>query len=207
MRSLTSAISQDIPPQFSQSPRLVLKYAEQGLSRATSDLLTTETSSSASLVTGQNGSLIEVRPVNQFVLPLPVSSPHWATDFGDRVRWLIGNQIQKAELTLNPRNLGAIEISISVNNDQTSIHFMAQNSISKDVVESSLWRLREMLEDAGVNLADVDVSQHSNQDSSASERNMQQYSGKYAIENTDVISKPISVHNLSDQYALIDIYA
>jgi hypothetical protein len=203
--NFAATVALGVHPQFTQNSQLTGKYSEQGYSGLKFDQLVTESTNITSAVPGQNSILMETKSPNQQVLALHVTSAHWATDFGDRVRWLIGNQIQKAELTLNPRSLGAVEISISVQNDQTSIQIVAQNPLSKDVVESSLWRLREMLEDAGVNLANVDVSQHSNQEKPSSEHDLKHYSKQY--DDVTVITSPISEKRISDHNTLIDIYA
>ncbi len=85
----------------------------------------------------------------------------WGEEVGSRVKWMVNNQVQSAELKMNPAHLGPVEVKISVQNDQTTIHFTAQNGAVREALDSAMPRLREMLGDNGVNLADVDVSDQS----------------------------------------------
>ncbi|MCF6323180.1 MAG: flagellar hook-length control protein FliK [Gammaproteobacteria bacterium] len=86
---------------------------------------------------------------------------NWAGEVGSRVKWMVSSQVQSAELKMNPASLGPIEVKISVQNDQTTIHFTAQNGAVRDALDTAMPKLREMLADSGVNLSDVDVSDQS----------------------------------------------
>lgn len=96
-------------------------------------------------------------------LPLqaPLQSREWKEEFGDRVRWLITQKVHTAELKINPPQLGAVEIRINVQNEQVSVQFQTAHAMVKDSLEDSLPRLREILNSSGLDLVDVDVSQHS----------------------------------------------
>lgn len=109
------------------------------------------------------------RPAPVFQLNQPVTNQQWTNEFSDRVRWLVSGNIKKAELSLTPKHLGTIDISISVHNDQTHISFNTQNHHSRDLVEASLGRLREMFDQAGLGNVNVDVSQHSDHRETASQ--------------------------------------
>ena len=172
------------------------------------DTLKPESVNTTGLSTSPGSGSHDNRSINHFTLPQPVSNPQWSHDFNDRVRWMIGNQVHKAELTLHPKSMGAIEISISIQNDQTSIHIVAQNAMAKDAVDNSIARLREMMDNAGINLADVDVSQHSGHDSAASEKD----TPYYATESYSQLEDPAAAVQMSQQlipenYSLIDFYA
>jgi len=156
----------------------------------------------SSLHSGLNSNLLEAKGSNQLSLSQPITNTNWSENFSDRVRWLISNQVQKAELTLNPRNLGSIEVSISLNNDQTNIQIVAQNAQSKDAVEASLSRLREMLDESGVNLGNVDVSQHSEHERASDDD--KSYAVNHEIE---AIDEEIIEQILPKNNGLIDLYA
>lgn len=95
-------------------------------------------------------------------LPLHVTHPNWGAQLGDSVRWMTGQQMQMADLRLNPPELGMLEVRIQINSgDQTSITFSSPHAAVRDAVEQALPRLRDMLDASGVQLGDVNVSQHS----------------------------------------------
>lgn len=109
------------------------------------------------------------RAVPSFQINQPVSSPQWHNEFSDRVRWLISGNIKKAEISLVPKNMGAIDISISMHHDQTNININTHNLQSREAIEGSLTRLREMFDQAGLGNVNVDVSQHSDSNAQSSQ--------------------------------------
>ena len=93
------------------------------------------------------------------VLPLntPVGQPGWDQAVGERIQWMVNQNIQQAEIKLTPPNLGPMEIKISVQNDQTNVTFIAAQAPTREALESSIPRLREMFGEINLNLANVDV--------------------------------------------------
>lgn len=103
-------------------------------------------------------------PVTQFAVHTPAGQRAWADDVGNRVVWMLGRNDAKAELVLNPAHLGKLEVSIQMNGDQTTAHFVAATSAARDALEQALPRLREVLQQAGINLGEANVSTSSEQD-------------------------------------------
>ncbi|MCG7984996.1 MAG: flagellar hook-length control protein FliK [Candidatus Thiodiazotropha lotti] len=93
------------------------------------------------------------------VLPLntPVGQPGWDQAVGERIQWMVNQNIQQAEIKLTPPNLGPLEIKISLQNDQTNVTFIAAQAPTREALESSIPRLREMFGEINLNLANVDV--------------------------------------------------
>jgi flagellar hook-length control protein FliK len=82
----------------------------------------------------------------------------WAEEVSQKVSLLIGRQGGKAELLLNPGQLGKVEVSLQVQGDQTSIQFMAATPAAREALEQALPRLRELFQQAGIALSDAQVS-------------------------------------------------
>ena len=87
-----------------------------------------------------------------------IQSPQWGQQMTEQVSVMLRGGVQQAEIKLNPANLGPMEIKLSLNDDQASVSFVAQHAPVRDALDAALPRLREMLEEQGLNLADVDVS-------------------------------------------------
>ena len=87
--------------------------------------------------------------------------PEWGQGMGRQVMWMVNQNISRAEIRLNPANLGPIEVRIEMENDQVNVAFSSRHADVREAVEQALPRLREMLEEKGLNLSDTDVSQHS----------------------------------------------
>ncbi len=91
---------------------------------------------------------------------VPVQQPGWDQALGDKVVWMTRQNLNQAQVQLNPRHLGPIELKVAVNNDQVNVQFHVQNPVTREAVEAAMPRLREMLSDSGLNLAQSDVSDH-----------------------------------------------
>lgn len=94
----------------------------------------------------------------------------WDNALGQKVLWMASNQQQVAELTLNPPDLGPLQVVLSVSNDQASATFISQNIDVRQALEAALPRLREMMADSGINLGETTVSADTSQRQGAFEQ-------------------------------------
>lgn len=94
-------------------------------------------------------------------LATPLREPAWQAEFGQKIVWMATNERQNAQLTLNPPQMGPIEISLSVKNEQATAIFVSANPEVREAIESALPRLREMLAGVGVELGQTNVSAES----------------------------------------------
>jgi hypothetical protein len=88
----------------------------------------------------------------------------------ERIMMMRSKGIQTAEIRLDPPDLGSLEIRVRVSGDTTTIQFHSPNPSVREALESQVNKLREMMEGAGVDLGQVDVS-----DQSLSERKDDEY--------------------------------
>lgn len=102
---------------------------------------------------------------------VPVGQAGWDQAMGERIQWMVGRNIQEAEVKLTPPHLGPLEIKISVQNDQTNISFLAAQAPTREALEAAIPRLKEMLGDANLNLVSVDVGQRESSGSGQSQTN------------------------------------
>lgn len=101
--------------------------------------------------------------LQQVSIEVPVQHQQWQRAFAERVVWSVGNN-QSVQIRLNPAELGPIDIQLNMTKDQANIMFHASHALTRETIESSIPKLREMLANEGLFLGDVDVRQH---DSSA----------------------------------------
>jgi hypothetical protein len=99
-----------------------------------------------------------------------VNGQGWNQAVGERVVFMARNGIQRADVRLHPQNLGPLDIRVSVQNDQASVTFNVQNASTREAVEQALPRLRELFEQQGMDLVDVDVSDQQQQFAEEGER-------------------------------------
>ncbi len=98
------------------------------------------------------------QPVLPSHLATPVGSQQWPDAVGNRVMWLAGRDESRAELILTPPSLGKLEISLTVTGDTTTAQFTAATPAAREALEQAMPRLREMLESAGITLAESNVN-------------------------------------------------
>ncbi len=127
----------------------------------------------------------------QFPVRTPVSQTGWADDVGSRMVWMAGKELGRAELILTPPHLGRVEITLNVNGDQTTAHFVTATPAAREAIEQSIPRLRELMTDAGLNLGQVNVSANGTNDPSQEQRSwggIQRSARQVAVDDTaDVV--------------------
>ncbi len=112
-------------------------------------------------VSGINGDSYNINGSARMVLNVPVNQPGWDQALGSRILWMVNRDVQVAEIKLNPPQLGPLEVRISVANDQTNVTFVSNNSVTREMLDGAIPRLREMFDEQGISLVNVDVSEHS----------------------------------------------
>ena len=94
-------------------------------------------------------------------MDLPVQDQGWSEQFSEQIKWMTGQKFQSVEIRLNPAHLGAMEVKIQMQNDQTNIQITALHATVRDALEQAMPRLREMFDASGLQLGDVDIADQS----------------------------------------------
>ncbi|MGP9802836.1 flagellar hook-length control protein FliK [Rheinheimera sp. NSM] len=63
----------------------------------------------------------------------------------DKINLQLGQQIQRAQIRLDPPQLGVIELSVSVDGDRTSVQLYAANGQVREAMQQNLEQLRQQL--------------------------------------------------------------
>ncbi|CAN5611302.1 hypothetical protein BH11PSE7_BH11PSE7_18280 [soil metagenome] len=116
--------------------------------------------------------------VYQATLP---SRPHEAAFAGDlsaEVKMLMDGGLQRAELRLNPSDLGPIQIQLSITAQTADISFHAAHSQTREGIEQALPALRDMLAAQGLSLGQAGVSSGQEQRQGSDAANAQAGAGE-----------------------------
>jgi flagellar hook-length control protein FliK len=84
----------------------------------------------------------------------------------DRVTWMVDNNLNGAKLQVNPPQLGPVEVRIAVQGNHAQVWLTSHSAVTRDALESSSPKLREMLGAQGFGQVSVDISQRSFQERS-----------------------------------------
>ncbi|MEI6003341.1 flagellar hook-length control protein FliK, partial [Paraburkholderia bengalensis] len=87
-----------------------------------------------------------------------VGASDWEDAFSQKVVFLTNAHQQTAELTLNPRDLGPLQVVLQVADNHAHALFVSQHQQVRDAVEAALPKLREAMEQGGIGLGSASVS-------------------------------------------------
>lgn len=81
----------------------------------------------------------------------------WDQAISQRVLWMARGGIQSASLVLNPPQLGPVQVTVQIENQQASVQFVAASPQVQQSLQDALPVLRDMLGQAGIALGQADV--------------------------------------------------
>ncbi|MCT2388723.1 flagellar hook-length control protein FliK [Erwinia pyrifoliae] len=92
------------------------------------------------------------------LLNAQLGSPEWQQALGQQILMFSRDGLQTAELRLHPQDLGSIQISLKLDNDQAQISLVSNHSQVRDALEAAIPQLRTSLAESGINLGQSNVS-------------------------------------------------
>ena len=140
----------------------------------------------------------------------PTATPHiGGDDFDDamsaRIGWLADQKIGHATIRVTPHDLGLIEVRLQMDGDKVHATFSSAHADVRHALESSIPRLREMLNDQGFQLGNADVGhQQTAQDGKNGSGNPAHGGSEGDLAMTETIVSPAQ---LMRQRGLVDAYA
>jgi len=145
----------------------------------------------------------------QLAVMVPFQQPQWGQAVAERVAWMSSQGLQEADIHLDPPELGPIQVKVSLSNDQTHVSFIVQHASVREALDQSAMRLREMFDSAGLNLADVDVSDQSQQQATSDDsgENGAGFTAKGGIDGDEHSQGETAITSLSQAYSLVNTYA
>lgn len=89
-------------------------------------------------------------------IPARVGTPAWDNQVSQRIVYMVGKE-QAATLTLNPPDLGPVQVVLNVSNDGASVTFSSGQLEVRQALENALPRLRDMMSESGIALGNATV--------------------------------------------------
>jgi flagellar hook-length control protein FliK len=96
-----------------------------------------------------------------------VDSSEFPQGVADQVSLAVDNGWSSAKLSVNPPQLGPIELQIAVQGAHAQVAMSTHSAVTREALESSVPKLRDMLNSQGFTQVSVDISQRSFQERSA----------------------------------------
>lgn len=98
-------------------------------------------------------------PPTQLSMQATPGQPQFAQETAQHVAWLVGQDIQRAEIQINPRKLGPIQVEITTHKDRVDVSFAVQHPQTVHALQQTLPQLHDMLAQQGLNLGNATVGQ------------------------------------------------
>ena len=162
----------------------------------TADAPLISTSTQQALPPGTKAQLSVMIPFQQ--------TSQWGQALGEHVVWMNSQDIQEAEIHLDPPELGPIQVKVSMVNDQAHVSFAVQHATVREALDQNAMRLRELFDNEGIHLVDVDVSDQSQQKNSDSSQG-----GRHTISTADseeITESETMLSLTGNGYSLVNTY-
>ncbi|MBN8768912.1 MAG: flagellar hook-length control protein FliK [Stenotrophomonas nitritireducens] len=149
----------------------------------------------------------DARPAAPFPPALAAPVDMQAADLdeaiGARVGWLADQKIGHAHIRVTPNDLGPVEVKLQLDGDRIHATFSSSHAEVRQALENGLPRLREMLGEQGLQLAQADVG-HRQSDSGSSSGTAAANAG---VDADDDASMPATDVRTLQLRGLLDAYA
>ena len=169
-------------------------------------------SATATHTAGRSHETAAPTPQNAPSITAHLHDNKWSQQLSDRVLWLARGDVQNAQINITPAHLGPIQISLSLNGEQMTAHFVSASQEVRQALEDALPRLREMLAGAGINLGQANVGSQQQQQAQAEQFAAK---GENSRQSSDGAILPADQHGIDTASArpsqrgqgLVDLFA
>lgn len=173
--TLTSALTSQRNSKTVVSDKMMFETAMLGQADLSTDAKGEHLETFAQLAHSHHSALSSqgVAPGARMQMPVNISfgKPEWAGMVAERATMMAAQNITSADLQLDPPELGPLQVRVQVNHDQVTVSFISANANVRDALDQTAMRLRDLCDQQGMNLVDVDVSDHPRQDAESEQEN------------------------------------
>ncbi|RRO16501.1 flagellar hook-length control protein FliK [Pectobacterium aquaticum] len=150
-------------------------------------------------------------------LNAPFGSPQWQDALGQQIIMFSRNGQQTVELRLNPQELGALHISLKIDDNQAQIHLASASGQVRSALEAALPHLRNAMAESGINLGQSSVGSDSsawqqqmagnNNDGNNRGPSYQQQFSHSSESTSELLDVPEPLRSMASSVNGVDIFA
>ena len=111
-----------------------------------------------------------VAPMHVDAIAAPAFTPGWQDEAVGKLAHIVLSRHERAELKLNPAELGPVNIRVEMQADHATIMIVAASPDTRSALEQSLPQLRDLLASQGITLGEASVRDHPAQRDGAAQR-------------------------------------
>lgn len=117
----------------------------------------------------------------------PVGYQNWDEALGQHVGMMINNGNQSATLSLNPPDLGPLKVIVQMQNHGVAdATFVTAHAEVRQAIEAAIPKLRDMLDQSGIQLGQANVDSQSNQQNAQQGQYSSSHSFRYFSQNDNM---------------------
>ncbi len=146
------------------------------------------------------------------VLSAPLGSHEWQQSLSQHISLFTRQGQQSAELRLHPQDLGEVQISLKVDDNQAQIQMVSPHQHVRAALEAALPVLRTQLAESGIQLGQSNISGESfngQQQAASQQQQSPRTSGheRLTTEDDDALPVPTTLQRVSSGNSGVDIFA
>lgn len=152
------------------------------------------------------------QPVAAPVISAPLGSSEWQQTISQNITLFTRQGKQSAELRLHPEDLGQVQISLKLDDNQAQLQMVSPHSHVRAALEAALPTLRTSLAESGIQLGQSSISSESfagQQQSSSSQQQASRSGGRdnFGAEDDESLVVPASLQSAARGTGSVDIFA
>lgn len=199
-----------LPASAPVTPAVEASAEKQDIASSSSS--TAPTATLAPIVTSQATSQPAATVATAPVLSQPLGTSEWQQTLSQHITLFTKQGQQTAELRLHPEDLGQVQISLKLDDNQAQLQMVSPHSHVRAALEAALPTLRTSLAENGIQLSQSSVSSESfsGQQQSSSQQQQASRSGQnggFNEENDELLPTPVSLQSAARGNSAVDIFA
>lgn len=88
-----------------------------------------------------------------------INDKNFADKVKEKVMIMVSQRLQSVDIQLDPPELGNVHVRVNLQGEQAMVNFVVQQQNTKDALEQHMGKLKDMLEESGIDLGQSDVQQ------------------------------------------------
>jgi len=193
------------------APAVAASAEKQDIASSASSTLPTATIAPVvgSHVASQPAATVATAPV----LSQPLGTSEWQQTLSQHITLFTRQGQQTAELRLHPEDLGQVQISLKLDDNQAQLQMVSAHSHVRAALEAALPMLRTSLAENGIQLSQSSVSSESfagQQQSSSQQQHQASRSGQngtFNEESDELLPTPAALQSAARGNGAVDIFA
>jgi flagellar hook-length control protein FliK len=130
----------------------------------------------------------------------------WDQAIGQKVAWMVAGGEQSATLTLNPPDMGPLQVVIHVHNDIADATFMSNNQEVRQALQDGMSNLRDMLNASGIQLGQSNVGEHTQSQQQLAQSSGRGGSAAAGSADSDALDTPVPQTVVRSGNGMVDTF-